>query len=282
MIVVTGATGNVGRELVPALVAAGERVTAVSRGVAPVSLPPGVAHRAVALSDFPALAQVLDGADALFLLIAGDQHFDATDPGALLGLVKSAGIKQVVLLSSQAAGTRLDQVSHQRARELEAAVRDSGLDCTVLRPGGFHSNALAWAPSVRESGTIAAPFADVGLRLVDPADIAGVAARTLTEPGRHRGATYLLTGPEAVSPRQQAAAIGAALGRPVRFVELTREQALAGLEAVMPRAIAEGVLTLLGEPTPGELAPSPAVELVLGRPPRPFARWSSAHRAAFA
>ena len=103
----------------------------------------------------------------------------------------------------------------------EAAVRESGLDWTILRPGGFASNTLGWAQRVRAERTVAAPFAEVGLPFIDPADIAEVAAAVLRQDG-YAGETLELTGPAPVSPRQQAAAIGAALSEPVRFVEQTR------------------------------------------------------------
>ncbi|RMI31173.1 SDR family oxidoreductase [Nocardia stercoris] len=280
MIVVTGATGNVGRVLVPALVATGEQVVAVSRGITPAE-PPAVPHRTAELSDSSALREILDGADALFLMIAGAQHFGGVDPQEVLDVAKTAGVRRVVLLSSQAAATRPELISHQRLRDFEAAVRDADLDWTILRPGGFHSNALAWAPQVRATRTVAAPFADTGLRTIHPADIAEVAARALVD-SEHLGQTYLLLGPELVSPRRQAAAIGAAIGQPVDFVELSYEQALFGMAETMPEPVARGVLELLGNPTAEELRPSPDVERVLGRAPRTFAEWARSSAPAFA
>ncbi|MEU1942206.1 NAD(P)H-binding protein [Streptomyces sp. NPDC020125] len=280
MIVVTGATGNVGRPLVEALAAVGEQVTAVSRRPDGTELPEGVRHHRADLADPGSLRPALEGADALFLLFAGELLAGTAQTGALLDVARSAGVRRVVLLSSQAAGTRPDAVSHAAMRAFEDTVRPSGLDWTILRPGGFASNAFAWAESVRKERMIAAPFADVGLPVVDPADIAEVAAAALREPG-HAGRTYELTGPAPVTPRGQAHAIADALGEPVRFTELSREQARAEMLRFMPEPVADGTLDILGEPTADEQRVSPDVERVLGRPPRAFADWAMRNIAAF-
>jgi uncharacterized protein YbjT (DUF2867 family) len=269
MIVVTGATGNVGRPLVRALVAAGEQVTAVSRTVPDAEGPEGVRHRRADLADPESLRPVLDGADALYLLVSGaGAHVDAD---AVLDAAKAGGVRRIVLQSSQAAGTRPQAPSHAPLRALEDAVRGSGAEWTVLRPGGFDSNAFAWVGSVRAQRTAAAPFGDVALPMVDPFDIAEVGAAALR--GGHAGAVYELTGPAPISPRQRAEALGAALGEPVRFVEQSPEEARAAMLAFMPAPVVEGTLAILGEPTPGELRVSPDVERVCGRPARSFADW---------
>jgi uncharacterized protein YbjT (DUF2867 family) len=139
---------------------------------------------------------------------------------------------------------------------------------------------LQWAESVRSSRTLAAPFGDVALPLIDPADIAAVAAAALVD-ASHIGRTYELTGPSPVSPRDQAAAIGEALGEPVRFVPQTREEALSSFLKFMPPEVAEATLDILGSPSPAEQRVSPDVSQVLGRPPRPFADWAARNAVAF-
>ncbi|MFG2878373.1 SDR family oxidoreductase [Streptomyces sp. NPDC048337] len=270
MIVVTGATGNVGRELVRILAAAGEQVTAVSRK--PAEVPDGVRHHQADLAEPEGLLPVLEGAEALFLLVAGE------DPQGILDRARAAGVGRVVLLSTQGVGTRPEVYGHAAA--FEAAVRRSGLEWTVLRSGGLNSNAFAWAESIRTGRTAAAPFGDVGLPTVDPADVAEVAAAALREPG-HTGRTYELTGPALTTPRERAEEIGAALGESVRFVEQTREEAAAQMLAFMPEPVVEGTLAILGAPLPAELVPSPAVERILGRPARPFADWAARSAPAF-
>ncbi|MET9731074.1 NAD(P)H-binding protein [Streptomyces sp. NPDC006458] len=280
MIVVTGATGNVGRPLVRALVAAGERVTATSRGVAQGDVPAGVLARPADLTDVAGLRPVFDGADALFLQNGGPSaHLLPT--AAVLEAAAAGGVKRVVLLSSQGVVTRPDSASHGRvAHAIEEAVRASGLEWTILRPGGFASNTFAWAESVRASRTVAAPFGDKALPVVDPDDIAEVAALALRS-GEHGGQVYELTGPALVTPRQQAAAIGAALGEPVRFVEQSRAQALSLMTRFMPELVAETTLSILAEPNEAERRVGPDVERVLGRPAGSYEEWARRNAPAF-
>ncbi|WP_319462019.1 NAD(P)H-binding protein [Micromonospora sp. RTP1Z1] len=267
MIVVIGATGNVGRPLVRALAAAGEQVTAVSRQVSAADVPAGVRPIPADLAEPAGLKVALDGAAALFLLLPGDLLAGGADPSGILDAARTAGVRRVVFLSSQGVATG------RHPAQLEQVVAASGLDWTVLRPGGFHSNALQWAETVRQQRLVGAPFGDVALPTVDPDDIAEVAAVALRDPG-HAGRTYELTGPEPISPRQQAAAIGQALGEPVRFVEQSAAQARARLLRVMPEPVVEATLDILGAPSPAEQRVSPDVARVLGRPPRAFADWA--------
>ncbi|MFE3883063.1 SDR family oxidoreductase [Streptomyces lydicus] len=278
MIVVTGATGNVGRPLTRALAEAGEQVTAVSRHAA--AMPDGVRHVAADLAEPAGLTPTLDGAKALFLLLSGDLHAPGARPADIIGLAKAGGARRVVLLSSQGVATRPLGPSRVAMRALEDALRESGLDWAVLRPGGFASNALAWAESVRTQGTVAAPFGGIGVPVVDPADIAEVAAACLLD-DRHTGGVYELTGPEVITPRQQAAAIAAALGSPVRFHELTRDEAKAAMTRLVPAELADDTLDIIAAPNPAELRISPDVERVLGRAPRPFSGWAARNIAAF-
>ncbi|WP_370966475.1 NAD(P)H-binding protein [Amycolatopsis sp. cg9] len=258
MIVVTGATGNVGRPLVEALTAAGEEVRAVSRGG------PDRAD----LSDAASLRPAFAGASAVFLLLPPGFR------GPLERVLDQVGGARVVLLSSQGVGTG------RHPAFFEDAVRAAGPEWTILRPGGFASNALQWAESVRVAREVAAPFGDVGLPVIDPADIAAVAAAALVD-ASHAGRTYELTGPAPISPRDQAAAIGEALGEPVRFVPQTREEAFSSFAAVMPPEVAAATLDILGAPSPAEQRVSQDVSQVLGRPPRSFAEWAARNAVAF-
>ncbi|MFF2807397.1 SDR family oxidoreductase [Streptomyces sp. NPDC058000] len=280
MIVVTGATGNVGRSLVQTLVAAGEQVTATSRGISAADVPQGVLPRRADLTDPASLRPAFDGADALFLHSGGAQAH-LLSPRDILDVAKSAGVVRVVLLSSQGVATRPESASHGvTARAAEDALRQSGLAWTILRPGAFHSNAFAWVESVRSQRAVHAPFGDIGLPSVDPADIAAVAATALRG-DEHAGRIYELTGPALTTPRQCAGALGDALGEPVRFVEQTRDEAHAQMLHFMPGPVAETTLTILGNPSPAEQRLSPDVEHVLGRPPRTFADWARHHSPAF-
>ncbi|MFE5813109.1 SDR family oxidoreductase [Streptomyces sp. NPDC056479] len=278
MIVVIGATGNVGRPLTQALTDAGEQVTAVSRHA--VAVPDGVRHVAADLAEPTGLTPALDGAKALFLLLSGDLHAPEARPTDIIDLAAASGVRRVVLLSSQGVATRPLGPSRVAMRAVEDALRQSGLDWAVLRPGGFASNALAWAESVRTHGTVPAPFGDVGVPVIDPADIAEVAAACLLE-DRHAGGVYELTGPEVITPRQQAESIATALGSSLRFHELTRDEAKAAMTQFVPAELADDTLDIIAAPNLAELRISPDVERVLGRAPRPFNDWVARNIAAF-
>jgi uncharacterized protein YbjT (DUF2867 family) len=271
MIVVTGATGNVGRPLVEALAAAGEKVTAVSRRGADV--PDGVVSVQADLLRPESMEPALAGADALFLLTSAELHAGGSLTG-VLDAARAKGVRRVVLLSSQGVGTG------RHSSHLEDAVTGSGLIWTLLRPGGFASNDLAWAESVRAQGTVFTPFPDVAIPVIDPADIADVAAAVLLGDG-YAGRTYELTGPAPISPRQRATAIGAALDEEVRLVELSRAEAKAQMVQLMPERVVEATLDAIGEPMPAEQRVSPDVERVLGRPARAYAEWVGRNITAF-
>ncbi|WP_234544169.1 SDR family oxidoreductase [Streptomyces shenzhenensis] len=302
MITVTGATGNIGRTLVDLLAEAGEEVVAVSRNPQDHRNPrnpgdygdpghprqtssgvpgvPGVRWAEAHVGDAASMREPLTGARALFIVLGGELNAFGEHPKLLLRAAADAGVERVVLVSSQVSATRPEAPSHARLREYEAAVRASGLDFTILRPGGFASNAFAWAETIRAKRTVLAPFADVALPVVDPADIAAVAARALREDG-HGGRVYELTGPEPISPRQQTAVISAALGEEVTLVELPREEAHAAMSRVMPEEAVTGTLDVLGAPLPAELRVSPDVETVLGRPAGAFGGWVGRNLRAF-
>ncbi|MFD8050421.1 SDR family oxidoreductase [Streptomyces chartreusis] len=278
MIVVTGATGNVGRPLMQALIDAGEEVTGISRH--PAEVPSGARHMRADLAEPSSLTAALNKAKALFLLLSGDLHASGATPIDIIDRAAASGVRRVVLLSSQGVATRPLAPTRVALRAVEDALRESGMDWALVRPGGFASNALAWAESVRTQGVVAAPFGDVGVPVVDPADIAEVAAACLLD-DQHSGRAYALTGPEIITPRQQAVTIADALGAPVRFHELTRDEAKAGMTRFVPAELADDTLDILASPNPAELQISPDVYRVLGRAPGPFADWLDRHLAAF-
>ncbi|MEU6479901.1 NAD(P)H-binding protein [Streptomyces sp. NPDC047017] len=278
MIVVTGATGNIGRPLTQAVAEAGHQVTAVSRHS--TTVPNGVRHVTADLARPASLKPALAGAKALFLLLSGDLHATGAHPADLIGEAAASGVRRIVLLSTLGVATRPYGPTRIAMRELEDILRESGLEWAILRPGGFASNALWWAESVRTRQVVAAPFGDVGVPVIDPADIAAVAAACLLD-DRHTGGVYELTGPEVITPRRQTEAIAAALGSPVRFHELTRDEAKTAMTQSMPAELADDTLDILGSPNPAELRVSPDVQRVLGRAPLPFTDWAARNVAAF-
>ena len=274
MITVVGATGNVGGPLVRMLAARGAEVTAVSRGE-PAG---GLRHVRADLAAPESLRPAFEGAEAVFLIVPGAG--EGVDGPALVEQARAAGVRRVALLSSLAVTTRPGSGSYAPMRSLERTIAGSGLAWTFLRAGGFASNAYAWAPEVRAHRRITAPFGDVGLPIVDPQDLAEVAAAVLLGDG-HDGQAYELTGPEPSTPRSRARDIGDALGEPVRFVEQTPAEAREQMLRFMPAPVADGTLEILGAPTAGEQRISPDVEKILGRTPGAFAGWAARNVAAF-
>lgn len=275
-IVVTGATGNVGRALTQALAHAGVDVRGVSRR--PPEHRIAAQHVAADLSEPQTLRAAVAGAQAMFVLLAGSG--EGIDPGAVLDVARAGGVERVVLLSSQGADTRPNGAAHRHLRRFEEILKRSPLQWTVLRPGGFDSNTVMWAPMVRTQRTVIAPFGDVAIPLVDPADVAEVAAVALRN-GAHHQRTYVLTGPAPISPRQQAQAIGEALGTPIAFIEQSRDEARAQMLQFMPQEVVDGTLSILGDPVPSEQQVSGDIERLLGRTPRSFADWARRNRELF-
>lgn len=276
MIGVIGATGNVGRALVRELANQGEDVVALSRRGGEDA--PRVRHVSADLAQPSRLAGALQGVRAVFLMVAGSG--EGLDGRAIVEAMVASGARRVVLLSSIGTRSRPAAISHEPLRVLEAEVKRSGLAWTILQPGGFDSNAMAWIPSVRAQRTVAAPFGDIAIPLVDPDDIAGVAAAALRKDG-HAGKVYELTGPARITPREQTDVLAAALGVPLTFSELSRAQAAEAWRAFMPATVVETTLDALGAPNETERRISSDVESVLGRPAQPFAAWAARNAGLF-
>lgn len=276
MILVTGATGNVGGELVSALAAHGVDVRAVVRDPARAQLPAGVDVVQGDLELPESLTPALDGAHAVFLLGGwGDM------PGLLRRFTR-ARVEHVVLLTSRCVvGGRADNAITRMWLDSEAAVQHSGLPGTILRPSGFHSNALRWLPQLRRGDVIRAPWPDVAIAAIDPADIAAVAAKALTEPG-HQGAAHSLSGPEPLTPADQIETLAAVLGRPLRYEPLTDEQARSEMAADTPAPFIDAFFRFFSDGEYDDSRVLDTVQQITGRPPRRFEQWAHARANAFA
>jgi uncharacterized protein YbjT (DUF2867 family) len=274
MILVTGATGNVGAELVGELITTGEPVRALVR-VSDAELPDGVQRAVGDLNDAESVAPALAGAHGLFL------HSGYQDIGGLLARAGSAGVERVVLLSGgAAAASDLNNPISSYMVTSEAAIRDSGVAWTILRPYAFMSNALRWAQQVRHGDTVTAPFAGIANAVIDPHDIARVAATALSS-GDHAGQVYRLSGPESLLPEQQVRVLGAALGRDLKFRPQPDDEARAEMAASMPAEYVDAFFSYNAGGTLDESAVLPTVEEVTGTAPRTFQQWAERHEAAF-
>ncbi|MEU1663476.1 NAD(P)H-binding protein [Streptomyces sparsogenes] len=273
MIVVTGATGNVGRHVVDELVAAGAEVRALTRDPDSARLPEGV--RVARTEDLP-----LEGADAVFLNPA---VVWAKGAGELLREAKRAGVRRVVTLSSVSVlfeGPGNPIGDHHR--ELEAEIEASGLAWTHVRPGAFASNALQWAEQIRKGDVVYGPHAEAHTAPIHEADIAAVAARALIGEDLV-GQAPVLSGPQSLTFAEQVAILGEALGRPLRYEEIPPEAAQEAMtNGGVPTEIAESLVRMFGESVGRPAEISPETERITGRPGRTFAQWASEHAAAFA
>jgi uncharacterized protein YbjT (DUF2867 family) len=275
MILVTGATGNVGREVVDALAARGAAVRAVVRDPARARMPAGVDVVGGDLELPESLTPALDGVRAIFLLGGwGDM------PG-LLRRIERAGAEHVVLLTSRCViGGQADNAVTRMWLDSEAAVRDSGVAGTVLRPSSYASNALRWLPQLYRGDVVRAPWAETRSAVIDPADIAAVAATVLTEAG-HDGVAHSLSGPEPLTPGDQVATLAEVLGRPLRYEPLADAEARAQMAADTPAPFLDAFFRFYSN---GEFDDSPVldnVERITGRPPRRFEQWARAHTDEF-
>jgi uncharacterized protein YbjT (DUF2867 family) len=275
MLLVTGATGNVGAEVVHALAAADQQVRALVRSNTAPGLPPGVEAVRGDLNRPESLAGALAGVRGVFLLPG------YADMDGLLSEVRAAGVERVVLLSgsSAASGDTNNAVSAYMIRS-EDAVRASGVPFTILRPFGFMSNALRWRDQLEAGDVVREPFADVAVAMVDPYDLAGVAAAALVSDG-HEGRSYVVSGPQALRPADRVRILGAALGRDLRLQALSNDEARAQMTAEMPVEYVDAFFDFYVDGSLDESQVQPTVREVLGREPRTFEQWAAAHADAF-
>ncbi|MFI8280333.1 SDR family oxidoreductase [Streptomyces sp. NPDC085929] len=279
MILVTGATGTVGREVMHRL-PVGARVRILVRDPARVSgAPPGVEVVPGDYGDPASLSAALCGVRSAFLVtsrVAGDQD------ARFVEAARAAGVRHVVKLSAAAVQDPLaEDLITRWQRESEELLRASGMEWTLLRPRSFMSNALSWAASVRSEDTVRALCGASANACVDPRDIADVAVLALTGPG-HFGQAYTLTGPQAVTAAGQTARLAELLGRPLRFEELGPGRARALWGGRHPAPVAEALLHSAQRQRDGAKARVENTVLELtGTPARSFEVWARAHLAAF-
>jgi uncharacterized protein YbjT (DUF2867 family) len=270
-ILVTGATGTIGRHVVDQLARGGHEVRALTRRPAQARLASGVETYGGDLTRPETLVEALRDVTALHLIaMAGDDYAPLETAPAVVELAVAAGVKHITVLTGSD-----DELATVRA------VEASGVGWTHVRPLEFMANKLAWAESIRSEGVVRAGFGDHVSAVVHEADVAAVIATALTENG-HEGRTYTPTGPEALSRRHLAGIIAEVTGRPIGFEELTEAQVRAQMRdvGVQPDVI-DFVVGYEASPPPEASVVLPVVEDVTGRPPRTFAQWVQEHIEAF-
>ncbi|MEU9989041.1 NAD(P)H-binding protein [Streptomyces sp. NPDC048045] len=284
-ILITGATGNVGRQVVSQLLAVRSgTVRALTRIPAGAALPGQVDVRQGDLSNPVALEAAVTGADVVFLM----WPFHSAEPAAAIVDTIKRHARRVVFLSSGAVRDGLfpDQQHHLVGRSharVEQLIEQSGLARTHLRPSTFATNTLWWADQIRAGDVVQGAYGAVPMALLHEADIAAVAVRALTEEGHDR-AVYHLTGPEVLTQAEQVQTIGRVLGRPLQWRELSREAARRRLLAdgsfpdTFVEPLLDGYADMLAAPRP---TIGHTIEAVTGTPARTYRTWVSDHAADF-
>jgi uncharacterized protein YbjT (DUF2867 family) len=280
-ILVTGATGQIGRQVVDALRRIGCRIRAMSRTPPSANLPRDVEVVQGDLANAASLDACLNGVDAVFLVWVAP--FAAAAP-AIARLAAHA--ERIVLLSSPHRTNHpfFQQPNGLRAIHagLDQLVASSGRQWTILRPGPFAMNCRNWwAPQIANGNTVRWFHAAAETAPVHERDIGAVAARALCDDG-HDGREYVLTGPASLTQRDQVQIIGDTIGRPLSFEELSPQAAREGILAAVPGAVADMLLTAYGAAVNVPAYVTSAIEDVTGVPARSFQQWAADHADDFA
>lgn len=284
MILVTGATGSNGSELLKLLSARGVPARAMVRSAdkpGAIGGLPGIEAVAGDFDDAASLDRVLRGIERAFLLTNSTDRAEAQQM-AFVAAAKRAGVRHIVKLSQFAA----DEASPVRFLRyhaaVERAIRDTGMDYTFLRPNLFMQGLLGFAPTMEAEGRFYAAAGEAKVSIVDVRDNAAAAAAALTGDG-HARKTYTLTGPEALSHAEIAATLSAALGRTVAFVDVPPTAMREALSHTpMPAWQADGLIEDYAHYHRGEAAAvTSGVQDATGKPPRSFAAFARDFAAAF-
>jgi uncharacterized protein YbjT (DUF2867 family) len=258
MILVTGATGNIGRLVVDELLAAGAtRVRALTNNPRKAALPPQVDVVRGYLGRVDTLEGVFDGVEKMYLAPLEETVREVTT------LAAKAGVRHIVDVSGP---------KDSWWAPVATAVEESGVPWTHLSPGEFMDNMLIWAEQIKATGRVRDGYPHAANAPIDLGDIAAVAARALLEDG-HAGKEYLLTGPETLTRAEMVRHIGSALGREIPVVEVSHDEAVAVLEPAMgefARWYVDGMRDFTEHPQQA----TRVVEEITGRPGTTFAQWA--------
>jgi len=276
MILVTGATGNIGSEIVRQLVQEGRRIRVLSRNPEKVSqFPKSVEFVKGDLQEPDTLKATFAGIEKAFLLAHAMELPIITRK--FVEVAKKAGVKHIVLNSSSMPPKTKIGGWHLEAENI---LKSSGLDWTMLRPGNLVSNTVRWAEMIRSQGAVFSPGNEKTVP-IDPRDVGVVAAKVLIGTG-HEGKTYALTGPEALSPSEQLDCIAKAIGKTLKFVEVSIQVARANmLKSGMPELLVDAILELMRVDGPEATRTTTTVLEITGRPARNYAEWVKDHSKLF-
>ncbi|MFD1938531.1 NAD(P)H-binding protein [Nonomuraea mangrovi] len=274
MILVTGATGNVGSHVVRQLLEEGEKVRVMTRNPSGHAFPDQVEVVTGDLTQSEALPGALSGVERAFLfpVLQGVDGF--------LDAAKRAGLRHVVMLSSVSVTWSTPSWVGDVHLRLERSVEASGLPWTFVRPDALTTNDLTWAPQIIDGGVVRGRYGNAATAPVDPRDIAAVAVRSLLD-GR-AGEGYSVTGPQSLTQIDRLRVIAETIGRPLRWEEQSEdwfrdEMARLGMPAPGIDDYVDALTARVGKTA--EVLPT--VEQVTGRPPLTYAQWVADHADAF-
>jgi uncharacterized protein YbjT (DUF2867 family) len=280
MILVTGASGNVGSQIVHQLLSQGRNVRVFTREAENVAAWKGRVE--VALGDFTqpeTFAAAVVGAEAVFLMngALADSSFRQ-----LVSIAREQGVQRAVFLSSQFAAEPASPIGRLH-KEKEDALLASGLEVAILRASGFMSNTNQWLGSIKAEGIVYNPMGEGKVGSIHPADIAAVAVHALTAP-RLTETFFELTGDTPLTTAEKVAVISRVLGRPLRVVDVPAEAAVEGLlKNGIPPQVAQALGESFAAIRDGRAASiTDTVERVTGKKPRSFESWVREHAARFA
>jgi uncharacterized protein YbjT (DUF2867 family) len=260
VILVTAATGKVGRNVVSGLIELGAEVTALARDPGNTDLPAGVGVVQGDLTSPGELAGHLEGVDEVFLV----WPFLTADGADALAQTLADHARRIVYLSAEAAVGRTDS----SWALVERSIERSASEWVFLRPTGFAANTLIWAEQIRAGDVVRWVYGEAARSLIDERDIADVAVLALTG-DHHVGARHVLTGPATVTQAEQVQAIGDAIGRSLRWEEIRPEDVHDQLSGV-PDSALDTWASFVANP---EIVTSTVRELT-GRDARSFAQWA--------
>lgn len=282
MILVTGGTGGIGSELLRLLSQAGVGTRALVRNPQKTQKLSDITWVAGDLARPETLTTAFEGAKTLFLLTSYYEDMVLLQHNAIAS-ARAAGVTHVVKVSAFAASDHSQAPVGRWHYQVEKELQESGLGWTILRPHHFMQNLLAQAEYIIKEGVVYSASGDGKIPYIDARDIAAVAFVTLTQPG-HVGKKYVLTGSEAISYRQAAEIIGAAIGRQLRFVDESPDEARARrVREGLPAAVIESALAIAAYQRAGgkTVTITSTVADLTGRPPRTFAEFAREHAAVF-
>lgn len=277
MILVTGATGHIGKELIPQL--AGHPLRVLVRDERKVAqLDPCIERATGDLNDVESLASAMCGVEKVFLVT-----FEIQQDLNVIKAAKEAGAKHIVKLSTLEATEHRIKVGKWHY-EREELIRASGLDWTFLRPGMFMSNLIEWwAESIKGQGSVFFPGGKTGrVAPIDPRDVASVAALALTQLG-HSGHAYELTGTELFTMGEMVQVISRAVGKAIQYVDIPPIAAkLFMLKTGMDKTLVNALMEMLASLRKNEGAiVTDTIQQLTGRPPRRFEDWCHEYADAF-